>query len=149
MSGDTCKTVKLIIDLQENGIMRLASNGRFIGRLSEDEEVNFEKLAEKATETGSISDGYHTFDELYFHRMMLFSILCKTYKENSWRSKLHSDGTMFENYFIVGITTSEGNYTYHYHMEYWGHFEGIKEIANAPEWDGHLPSDIGRLLSLL
>lgn len=48
MSGATCKTVKLIIELQENGIIRLASNGRFLGRLKEDEEVNFEKLAEKA-----------------------------------------------------------------------------------------------------
>ena len=101
------------------------------------------------SEMGLVSDGYHTSDELYFHRMMLFSIICNTYKDKAWKSKLHDDGTMYDNYFIVGITTPEGDYTYHYHMEYWGHFEDIKELPNAPKWDGHEPSDIGRLRSLL
>ena len=100
-------------------------------------------------ETGLISDGYHTFDELYFHRMRLFSIICKQNKEKAWRSKLHDNGTMYENYFIVGITTDNGDYSYHYHMEYWGHFEGVKELDKAPKWDGHKPEDIGRLDSLI
>ena len=100
-------------------------------------------------ETGLISDGYHTFDELYFHRMRLFSIICKQNKEKAWRSKLHDDGTMYENYFIVGITTDKGDYTYHYHMEHWGHFEGIKELDKAPVYDGHKPKDIWRLDSLI
>lgn len=149
MSGDSCKTIKLTVDLQENGIIRLSSNGRLLGRLTEDEEVNFEKLVEKSMETGSISDGYHTFNELYFHRMILFSVLCKTYRNKSWKSKLHADGTMYENYFLVGVDTPEGMYTYHYHMEYWGHFNGVRELYNAPEWDGHQPKDVTRLLSLL
>lgn len=102
-----------------------------------------------SVESGKISDGYHTFDELYFHRMMLFAVICRTYKEKAWRSKLHDDGTMYDNYFIVGVTTPEGDYSYHYHEEYWGHFEGIKELEKAPKWDGHEPSDIGRLLSLI
>ena len=42
-------------------------------------------------EVGKISDGYHTFDELYFHRMILFSVICNTYKEKAWKSKLHDD----------------------------------------------------------
>jgi hypothetical protein len=98
---------------------------------------------------GEVSDGYHTFNELYFHRLVLFSIICKQNKCKSWRSKLHADGTMFENYFIVGINTSAGQYTYHYHMDYWNKFEGVSEIEKAPEWDGHQPSDIDRLLTLL
>lgn len=96
----------------------------------------------------TISDGYHTFDELYFHRMILFSIICNQNKEKAWKSKLHYDGTMFENYFIIGVNTPEGQYSYHYHMEYWDHFESIKEILTAPEWDGHLPKDITMLKSL-
>lgn len=32
---------------------------------------------------GQISDGYHTFNELYQHRMTLFSIICNTYKEKA------------------------------------------------------------------
>lgn len=99
-------------------------------------------------ETGKLSDGYHTFDELYFHRMILFSTICSTYRDKAWKSKLHDDGTMFDNYFIVGIDTPEGAYSYHYHMEYWGHFKDIKELEKAPKWDGHKPEDITRLLSL-
>lgn len=96
---------------------------------------------------GNTSDGYHTFNELYYHRMVLFSIICNTYKEKSWKSKLHDDGTMFPNYFIVGVTTEEGNFTYHYHMDDWDKFN-IKELPNAPVWDGHTSKDITRLLSL-
>jgi len=95
-----------------------------------------------------ISDGYHTFEELYFHRMILFSIICKQNKDISWKSKLHNDGTMFENYFIVGINTKEGQFTYHYHMQYWDYFN-VGEILTAPEWDGHKSDDITRLLSLI
>jgi len=98
---------------------------------------------------GSVSDGYHTFDELYFHRMVLFSVICKSYKDKAWRSKLHDDGTMFDNYFIVGVTTPEGDYTYHYHEQYWDYFDGLKELEHAPKWDGHKPEDITRLFSLI
>ena len=97
---------------------------------------------------GNISDGYHTFDELYYHRMILFSIICNQDKNNSWKSKLHSDGTMFEGYFIVGILTRQGQYTYHYKLDYWDLFE-VEVFEKAPEWDGHKPEDIGRLLSLI
>ena len=64
-------------------------------------------------EKDMISDGYHTFGELYFHRMVLSSIVFNTYKDKSWKSKLHSDGTMYDNYFIVGIDTEKGQYSYH------------------------------------
>lgn len=97
--------------------------------------------------TDNVSDGYHTFEELYFHRMFLFSVICKNNK-NSWRSQLHDDGTMFENYFIVGITTPDGDFAYHYHMEHWNHFDNVKIIEKAPPWDGHTAKDITRLLSL-
>jgi len=97
---------------------------------------------------GKISDGYHTFDELYYHRMILFSIICNTYPEKSWKSWLHADGTMYDDYFIVGVTTPEGDYSYHYHMDYWDKFK-VPELEHAPEWDGYQPGDIGRLESLL
>lgn len=94
-----------------------------------------------------ISDGYHTFDELYYHRMILFSLACNQNKAISWKSKLHHDGTMFEDSFIVGINTPEGQYTYHYHLEHWDMYD-VKELEKAPEYDGHKPSDIARLLSI-
>lgn len=97
---------------------------------------------------GQVSDGSHTFDELYFHRMMLFAVICKTYKSRAWKSWLHSDGTMYDDYFIVGLTTPEGDYSYHYHKDHWDLFD-VKELETAPKWDGHKPEDINRLFSLL
>lgn len=99
-------------------------------------------------EKGKLSDGYHTFDELYYHRMVLFSIICNTYKEQAWKSWKHHDDTMFDDYFIVGLQTPEGQYTYHYHKDEWDMFK-VKELEKAPVYDGHKPSDITRLISLL
>lgn len=98
--------------------------------------------------TGDTSDGYHTFNELYEHRMVLFSIICNQNKDNAWKSLLHHDGTMFDDYFIVGVKTPEGQYTYHYHIDHWDKFQ-VKELERGPEWDGHVASDITRLYSLL
>jgi len=96
---------------------------------------------------GEVSDGYHTFNELYHHRAVLFSVICNARRDLSWKSKVHADGTMFDDMFIVGINTPEGQYTYHYNLPYWDMFD-VPEVDNAPEWDGHQPSDINRLLSL-
>jgi len=95
-----------------------------------------------------ISDGYHTFDELYYHRMILFAVICKQNKEKAWKSKLHSDGTMFPNYFIVGIDTPDGQYSYHYHEQYWNYFNDIIEMLTAPPWDGHVSNNVNRLLKI-
>lgn len=98
---------------------------------------------------GDLSDGYHTFNELYDHRMVLFSVICRTHLHRSWKSKLHSDGTMFPDYFIVGIKTDLGEATYHYHMKHWDLFDVI-EVDRAPEFDGHTACDVlDRLKSLV
>ena len=123
-----------------------------------EEEEHFLNLAIKSYKdkglirTKNISDGYHTFNELYHHRAVLFAIICNTYKDKAWKSKQHHDGTMFGEpgeMFIVGVETPQGQYTYHYHTdEYWDMYK-VKELEFAPEWDGHKPEDITRLLSLL
>lgn len=98
--------------------------------------------------TGDLSDGYHTFNELYHHRAVLFSVIVNQNKDIAWKSKKHSDGTMYDGMFIVGIDTPQGQYSYHYDIEpYWNMF-ACKELDNAPEWDGHKPEDIDRLQSL-
>lgn len=99
-------------------------------------------------DVGEFTDGYHSFNELYHHRMVLFSVICNQNKDKAWKSKLHDDGTMYDNYFIVGITIDGvGDYTYHYHLDNWNYFE-VVELEKAPPYDGHLPSDITRLLAL-
>lgn len=98
---------------------------------------------------GEVSDGYHTFNELYHHRAVLFSVICNQNKNLAWKSKKHDDGTMYEGMFIVGIDTPEGSATYHYDIEpYWNYFD-IEELAAAPVWDGHTPyKAIRRIQSL-
>lgn len=98
---------------------------------------------------GEFSDGYHTFNELYHHRAVLFSVICNMFPDIAWKSKIHDDGTMYDEMFIVGINTPEGQATYHYDLEpYWNMFK-VKELEKAPKYDGHTPVDainrIGKL----
>ena len=96
-----------------------------------------------------ISDGYHTFEDLYYQRCVLFASICNQNRHISWKSKKHYDGEKcFDgNWFIVGIDTPDGSYTYHYEMKYWNMFT-IKELENGKEWDGHTEENVTRLLSL-
>lgn len=99
--------------------------------------------------TGETSDGYHTFNELYHHRAVLFSVIVANYPDMAWKSKKHHDGTMYDNMFIVGIDTPDGQATYHYDIDpYWDMFK-CRVLDNAPEWDGHTPAQaierIGRM----
>ena len=90
--------------------------------------------------TGDTSDGYHTFNELYHHRAVLFSVIVKAFQEKAWKARLHHDGTMYDGMFIVGIDTPEGQASYHYDIDpYWDMFE-CRELERAPEWDGHTPA---------
>ena len=99
--------------------------------------------------TGDTSDGYHTFNELYHHRAILFSVICNSMPKMCWKSKKHHDGTMFDGMFIVGIDTPEGQATYHYDLDpYWNMFH-VKEVDSAPEWDGHTPDEAIRRISTL
>lgn len=99
--------------------------------------------------TGETSDGYHTFNDLYHHRAVLFSVIVRDHRELAWKSKAHHDGTMYDGMFIVGIETPEGQATYHYDIDpYWDMFD-CKELDRAPKWDGHTPDDaIGRIATL-
>ena len=101
------------------------------------------------TITGDTSDGYHTFNELYHHRAVLFSVICNARPDIAWKSKRHHDGTMYDGMFIVGIDTPDGQATYHYDIEpYWGIFR-VNELEYAPEWDGHTPDEAIRRISTL
>ena len=108
---------------------------------------------EKGTDKdkGEISDGYHTFNQLYHQRAVLFAALVKLNKDKAWKSFKHSDGKYcFDEdgeMFIVGIDTPEGSYTYHYHKKYWDMFDCI-ELEVGKLWDGHTEDDVTRLLSL-
>lgn len=92
--------------------------------------------------TGDTSDGYHTFNELYEHRHILFLAVLTANIQNAWRSKLHADGTMFDGWFIAGLNTEDGQATYHLPLRIWELFKYIPELEKAPEWDGHTSNDV-------
>lgn len=98
---------------------------------------------------GEMSDGYHTFNELYHHRAVLFSTICNARPDLAWKSKLHDTGDMYEGMFIVGIETKEGQATYHYDIDpYWDMFS-VPVLDRAPVWDGHTPQQaIDRIASV-
>lgn len=106
------------------------------------------------TNTDDISDGYHTFGELYAHRRALTAVLAGAAASDgdSWRSKAHhpDDGPMFAGgWFIVGIELPTGTITYHYQLEHWDDFAAVPELEHAPKWDDATPKDtVGRLLEL-
>lgn len=106
------------------------------------------------TPDGEVSDGYHTFGELYEHRRALTAVLAASAASagDSWRSKAHhpEDSPMFEGgYFIVGIVLPTGTITYHYKLKHWDDFGAVPELEHAPKWDGATPDDtVTRLLEL-
>lgn len=98
--------------------------------------------------TDNISDGHHTFGDLYDHRRALTAALAVCLP--SWRSKQHhpDDDPMFEGgYFIVGIDLPTGTISYHYKLSHWKDFGHVRELKHAPKWDGLPPSGtVDRLL---
>lgn len=99
--------------------------------------------------TGETSDGYHTFNELYAHRVRLFCVLMHSHKCSAWWSRKHHDGSAWEGWVIAGIDTPEGSITYHLPESEIENLPEGTELSNGKEWDGHTAADVlVRLLSL-
>lgn len=95
--------------------------------------------------TGQTNDGYHTFDELYRHRSVLFVALMKAFAASSWYSSKHDDGTMFDGMFICGMNLPGGQITYHLNVEPWWELlrnTPVPCLAFAPRYDGHTSDDV-------
>ena len=103
--------------------------------------------AENNTDKGNISDGYHTFNELYEYRLLynagFFNELAKNNKYNVVKSKKHDDGKdcFGGGWFIVQAQLPTGQISNHYEIKDWNLFK-CKEVEQAPEWDGHTPQDV-------
>ena len=112
-----------------------------------------EERGRKEVITENTSDGYHTFKELYDHRITLFITLCRWIEKHSmashgyvWRSKRHSDGELCfgtGTQFVLGIGKSNGSQiTYHIPIERWNETDFAETLETAPEWDGHTSDDV-------
>lgn len=109
-------------------------------------------IAEHKPDTNEISDGYHTFEELYEHRIRLFITICKLVQHNHqvWRTRTHSDGTRWDGWFLLGIGVESGEQiTYHLPEKYWVECDFAVYRFSAPEYDGHTSEDVLKRLSSL
>lgn len=95
-------------------------------------------------EVGEVSDGYHTFNELYRHRHSLFLALMKTSPARSWISELHYDGGKYDAWFVAGMDLPTGQVTYHLPITFWlmATRTGAEVRERAPQWDGHTAVDV-------
>ena len=125
------------------------------------EEIQIE--IDKLDNNKMLSDGYHTFEELYEFRKTYNAILFNEWyingKYSVHKSIRHNDGKMCfaENdadiptgWFIVVAILPTGQISNHYKMEDWDLFQ-IPEFEKAKyPFDGHTPSDvIDRLKNLV
>lgn len=94
---------------------------------------------------GEVSDGFHTFNELYDHRCLLFLALMKAHPEQSWFALAHDNGEVWAGWFIAGMVLPTGKaITYHLPDKFWTFAEasGAKALRQAPKWDGHTSKDV-------
>lgn len=120
-------------------------------------EIN-DLIRELQVETGGISDGYHTFDELYDFRMIYHAALIREWAYASMfhchKSLKHHDGKYcFDSngeWFIVVSVLPEGQISNHYPIKYWSLFKCKEEERALFEFDGHTQYDaFDRLKALL
>ncbi len=92
-----------------------------------------------------ISDGYHTFEQLYQYRMLYNALLF-----NEWVDKVevgkskttNPDGTPLDgNWFVVWAFLPNGMISNHYPIEHWELFK-VPEVNIAVGFDGHTSTDV-------
>lgn len=119
----------------------------------------------KGSDTNKISDGYHTFEQLYEHRIVLYIAFARLLGFTAdpacctWCSKKHSDGSEWDGWFLLGIGITFGKQiTYHLPIKYWdgvaidteteyGLYGFAEVLDTAPEFDGHTSEDVLKRIS--
>lgn len=105
---------------------------------------------EDLIELSKISDGYHTFEELYEFRKIYNAALFNEWasfdipKYDVHKSKKHNDGKecFGGEWFIVVAMLPDGQISNHYHLDDWDLFD-IPEVERAKyEFDGHTGHDV-------
>ena len=108
-----------------------------------EECIDWLKKQKEPEDKGEISDGYHTFNELYRYRMLynaaFFNLLPKQLVH---KSKRHHDGEecFGGGWFIVMANLPTGQISNHYELKDWDLFQ-IPEKEVADEWNGHTPQE--------
>lgn len=95
-------------------------------------------------ELGQVSDGYHTFDELYEHRCLLFAALCR-HLEETFKTRKNDKGEEIPGWFIAGFDSPLGQVTYHLPDSLWD-FTFACVIEQNSGYDGHTSQDVAQRL---
>jgi hypothetical protein len=92
---------------------------------------------------GDISDGYHTFDELYEHRCLLFLALCNMHPDACfWKPD-------YENWFILYWESPAGQISYHLPKDLQVSLSPKIKLDPDHRWDGHTSDGVlDRLLTI-
>jgi hypothetical protein len=131
----------------------------------------FEKTYANENEIGNLSDGYHTYNELYNFRKMYNAALFNewgkdrvqhphwwkegrpfySYKYDVHKSKRHHNGELCfgGGWFVVSATLPTGQITNHYEMKDWDLFQIPEEPKAMYEFDGHTGEDVLERLKVL
>ena len=99
-------------------------------------------------DVSQVSDGYHTFEELYTHRCLLFMNLVARIPKMAFKTWLNDKGEAWEGWFILGLNTPNGQITYHLPAEYWDLVE-VPEIFSNADYDEHTSADVIERLKML
>jgi len=142
---------ELVSDLKEflSGIELETSKGEsFSLRYAVSEDCCIDQLAQAIAERlcsgeikdGNISDGYHTFNELYDHRCLLWiNLILLQHPKMCYLVEEH-----FKGWFLLGIETPKGQLSYHIPNKYLNLCAKIER--RQPEYDGHTSYDVCKRL---
>lgn len=112
--------------------------------MTKEDEIN--KLIKEGCDTNLISDGYHSFGELYDHRIVLWIALCRRLHgdvQMTWRTHAHSDGSYWGGWFLLGVPQWGGDQiTYHLPVKHWDACAFAQTLDKAPDFDGHTSKDV-------
>lgn len=105
----------------------------------------------KLENTDDISDGYHTFEELYDFRREYHAAFVNTSGFKSIKSFRHANGEKCfgGGWFIVQTWIPNiGQISNHYESRYWDLFH-CECRDRAELWDGHTPQDVLNRLDIM
>ena len=113
----------------------------------EAQKFDYESKLGVKCDTDKVSDGYHTFGELYEHRHALFLALMRVAGPlSAWYAMKHSDGNpTYPGWILCGVDLPEaGMVSYHLPERLRPEIvaTGAEELKGNGKWDGHTAADV-------
>lgn len=116
--------------------------------------MNIQDIVDKLfdSEKQHISDGYHTFEELYEHRCRLFislvnvlycAVVTDDFKGLIFKARKHNDGSSYDDWFLCCIQYENGEQiSYHLPDKYWDNVACNGYDIAPVIFDGHTSNDV-------